>query len=260
MVNYQALVQPSVTAWKNECLTKLSVQQAMTIAEMLLLSYQVVQASVAMSQAKLAMQTELLKIVTLSINDTLSARLQAENNDLTAIKQAITTIEQAQEQIKFACNSLKNFGPLIIHIDPCIIQLFIANIKTTILHWAKTQQQTVVDLKEIEKQLITIPELFDDVEAIFTKIYTADKAESMQLIEGTNTLQGLYGTIELMYAHVTLVRTTSIANFNTLLTLYFKEHYKLLYTMIQDVDLPTDTIITINHQILSNPEEIFILA
>jgi hypothetical protein len=108
MVDYHTIIQPRMVIWQDECIAQLSTQEIITIADMLLLSYQVVQASVAMTQARLIIQAELLNIVTLSINDTFDARMQAQNNDLTTIKNAVATIEESQEKIKFACNALNN--------------------------------------------------------------------------------------------------------------------------------------------------------
>lgn len=259
-IDYQSLIQPSVTMWQNECINKLSSQEIITIADMLLLSYQVVQASVVMSQAKLIIQSELFNIVTLSINDSLDARLQAENNDLTTIKNAIMTIEQAQESMKFACNTLKGFGPLIIQIDPTTIQIFIANVKTVILNWAKTQESIIIDLEKIEKEFLNTPELFSRVKNIFEDVYLSDKNESYQLIDGTNNLNDMYDTIEHIYADLTIIRKDSILNFNNLLTFYFKYHYQLLYNAIKNIDRDSYKIMATTDHKLPEPEKIFFVS
>ncbi|MBP6870229.1 hypothetical protein KBC04_05075 [Candidatus Babeliales bacterium] len=259
-IDYQDLIQPYVATWQNESIAKLSTQEIITMADMLLLSYQVVEASVVMSQARLIIQTELFNIITLSINDSIDVRLQAQNNDLTAIKKAITVIEQAQDRIKFACNTLKNFGPLLIHMDPSTIQLFIANIKTIILHWAKTQGSIIAGFEEIEHKVVAAPNFFHDVKKVFEDVCQSEKVESYQLIQGTNNLNDMYKKIELIYADLTIIRQESIGNFNTLLTLYFKHHYQLLYDYLQNVDPISYKIMATPDHKLPNPETVFILA
>lgn len=258
-IDYENLIQPSVIMWQNECIKKLSPQEIVVIADMLLLSYQVVQASILMSQAKLTIQSELFNIVTLSINDTLSVRLQAENNDLTSIKNAIATIEQAQENMKFACNTLKNFGPFIIQIDPSAIQVFIANVKTVILDWAKTQESIIVDLQNIEKELLDTPKLFQRVKDIFEDVYLSDKNESYQLIDGTHSLNDMYDKIEHIYGNLTIIHQKSIINIHTLLTYYFKYHYQILYDTIKNIHIDNYTIMATPDHKLPLPEDIFIL-
>lgn len=259
LMKYSAIIKPCVKAWQDECIDKLLPQDIVIIADMLLLSYQVVQSSCIMSQARLIIQTELLKIITLSIDDTLQARLQAENNDLSIIKKEIIAIEQAQEKMKYVCNALKSFGPFIIHIDPAAIQHFIAHVKTVILHWIKTQKTLALDFKEIEQEFTTIPDLFNNVQTIFEKIYFAEKTESFHLIEGTHTLNSLYKNIETIYAHLTSIRQESILHFNHLLTLYFKYHYELLYDYIQNSDLHDYAIIATKNQQFPKPEEFFFI-
>ena len=167
IVDCNAIIQPCISVWQDECIMQLSTQEIVTIADMLLLTYQVVQASVIMAQARLVIQAELLNIVTLSINDSFDVRIQVQKNDLTNIKNAVTTIEQAQEKIKTACKSLKNFAPLLVNINPTAIQLFISNLKNVILIWGKTQQETVAELKNIKQELIETIDIFSDTTNIF---------------------------------------------------------------------------------------------
>ena len=180
-VHYNDAVQSCVDTWQHECIDKLSPQEIMIVADMLLLSYQVVQASVIMSQARLVIQSELLNIVTLSINDTFDVRIQAQNNDLTQIKQAVTNIEQAQETMKSACNSLKGFAPLIIKIDPTVIQKFIASFKEVILHWAKTQHETIGQFEQFHEELGSTADLLNQVNCVFQTIIATDPIDQSQL-------------------------------------------------------------------------------
>lgn len=259
--DYQAIIQPCATAWNNEYISQLSTQEIITITDMILLSYQVVQSSVIMSQARLIIQSELLNIVTLSINDTFDARMQAQNNDLTVIKKAITDIEQAQENIKFACNTLKKFGPLIININPTVIQSFIFNLKSVILSWAKTQQKTVTDLKLIKLEFIKTPHLLSNISNIFETIAsTTNPIDHILLLYGANSLTDMYKNIETMLADLTIVRQESITNFNIILTLFFKYHYQVLHDHLENMtDSDFKLLATPDHK-LPQPEQIFALA
>lgn len=259
-IDYHTMIQPCVKTWHNECITELTTQEAVTIADMLLLSYQVVQASVTMSHARLVIQAELLNIATLSINDTFDARMQAQNNDLTKIKDAVTAIEKAQEKIKFACNTLKNFGPLIININPAVIQLFIFNLKTTILNWLKTQEKTVGDLKSIQLEFMKTPLLLSNLSNIFEAISSADQIEHSQLLHGANSLTNMYQNVETMIADLTAIRQESIMNFNTFLTLFFKYHYEILYNQLQNIDGHDIKISATPDHKLPTPDQIFIIV
>lgn len=247
MVDYHNMIQPSVTTWDDTCIKKLSTEEIIVLTDMLLLSYQVVQASVTMSQARLVIQSDLFNIITLSINDTFDVRMQAENNDLTIIKNAVLDIEQAQEQIKSACKTLTNFGPLLINIDPIVIQLFIFNLKTIILNWAKQQHSTMDDFQTVQEEFSSTAHLFKDVKTIFKTIITTDPIEHNQLLHGTNSLTNMYKKIEDTIANLTIIRQESLANFNIILTLFFKLHYQALYNHLPNNNLP-------------DPEAVFILA
>jgi hypothetical protein len=256
-IDYTSMIEPFVYTWHDQCINKLSTQEIIIIADMLLLSYQVVQASVVMSQSRLIMQEELLNIVTLSINDTFDARMQAQNNDLTKIKNAITDIEQAQEKIKSACDALKGFGPILIKIDPTVIQIFIANFKNVILNWAKYQQPTISQFEEIQEEFSNTADLFAQVKNMFQVIINTDPIDHSQLLHGTNSLTNMYNTIENMLGHLTHIRQTSLAEFNAILTLYFKNHYQVLYNHLQGINaLDLKLIATQNHT-LPNPNMIF---
>lgn len=256
-IDYNMIIQPSVMAWHEACIDKLSTQEIIIIADMLLLSYQVVQASVIMSQARLTIQSELLNIVTLSINDTFAARMQAQNNDLTNIKVAITEIEQAQEKIKHACNAIKGFGPIIIKIDPTVIQIFIANFKDVILNWAKYQQATIDQFQEIQEEFNCTSDLFTQVKNMFQTIINTHPTDHSQLLHGTNSLTNMYNTIESMLAHLTLIRKTSLVEFNTILTLYFKSHYQVLYDHLQSVNALDLKLVATESNTLPTPELVF---
>ncbi len=258
--DYDAIIQPYSVIWQDECIMQLSTQEIATIADMLLLSYQVVQASVVMTQARLVIQKELLDIVTLSINDTFDASMQAQNNDLTTIKNAIITIEESQEKIKFACNALKHFGPLVINIDPIAVQSFISNLKDVILQWAKTQQEQVAELEILKEEFITTTNLFGDFKIIFDTIVEADPAKHNQLLQGSNSLTNMYKKTENFIGYFTVIRQKSLADFNRLLTLYFKNHYQILYNRLQKFDATEFKLITMPDQKAPHPEQLFILA
>ncbi|MDP3787751.1 MAG: hypothetical protein Q8Q60_00360 [Candidatus Chromulinivorax sp.] len=256
-VDYHGIIQPYSVSWQDDCIAQLSTQEVATIADMLLLSYQIVQASVIMTQARLIMQKELLDIVTLSINDTFDVSMQAQKNDLSTIKSAITTIEESQEKIKFACNALKYFGPLVINIDPIAIQSFIANLKNVILTWAKTQQDMVAELEILKEEFITTTNLFGDFKIIFDTIVEADPAEHNQLLQGANSLTNMYKKTENFIGYLTVIRQKSLADFDKLLTVYFKDHYQILYNRLQNVDTTAYKLIAMPDQKAPHPDQLF---
>ena len=232
-IDHQTLIQPYADAWNQECITNLSTQDIVTISHTILLSYQIVQASLIMSKARLIIQAELLKIVTLSINDTFDVSVHAQNNDFTKMKQAIIDLEQAQEQIKIACNKLKNFLPLIITIDPITIQMLISNFKSIILHWVKTQEQIITHFEQIKEELNSTTDLFIHVNYMFQSIITAESIEHSQLLHGTNSLTDMYKKIEDTMAYLTTTRQQGVADLDTLLTLFFKYHYQVLHEQLE---------------------------
>jgi len=256
IVDYHAIVQPYVAIWQDESISKLSTQEIIILTDVILLSYQVVQSSIIMSQARLTIQTELFKIVTLSINDTFDVRIQAQNNDLTNIKTAVTTIEDAQEKIKFACNTLKDFGPLIININPTVIQHFISNLKAVILNWGKSQHQTVFDLELIEKELVIDPHFFSTIKDV---LEDKNSTEHNQLSQGANSVTSMYKKIENTIANLTAIRKESSLNFSQVLTIFFKSHYEALYNQLSEIDNDTINLIATSDNKLPNPEQIFIV-
>ena len=260
IIDYRAIIQPCAIIWRNTCIEQLSTEEIVTITDIILLSYQVVQASVIMSQARLTIQSELFNLITLSINDTFDVRLQAQNNDLTNIKHAVTAIEDAQEKIKFACNALKKFGPLIININPTVIQTLISNLKSVILNWAKNQQETVMDLEQVKEDFVTTTHLFSNIKNIYDTINTTDPVEHSHLLHGANSLTDMYKKTENMLADLTVIRQESIANFDILLTMFFKYHYQVLYNQLQEVDSDKIKLIATADHKLPHPDQIFILA
>lgn len=258
-ITYETIIQPYVTSWENECISQLTTQEILTISDVILLSYQVIEASVKMSQARLVIQAELFNISTLSINDTFDARIHAQNNDLTKIKHAITEIEEAQEKIKSSCDTLKQFGPSLINMNPSTIQLFISNLKDVILHWAKTQQNVIANFEQMKQEFILTPCLFANINTIFETIVSADQIEHSQLLHGANSLTCMYKKIENMLADLTMIRTESIANFNILLTLFFKDHYQVLYNYLQNNHEKDFYVLATQDHTLPHPEQIFIL-
>lgn len=257
MDDYQMMIQPYAIHWHNECISQLSTQDLITITDTILLSFQVVHASIKMSQARLKIQSELFTIVTLSINDTFEARTQAENNDLSGIKQAVQEIQDAQESMKAASHQLTKFGPLLINIHPIVIQNFILNLKDIILNWAKTQHATIIDLEQIQQEFIAITDRFDQVKNIFATITATNETEHHQLLQGTNNLTDLYKETETVFAHLTAVRQEGINNLEQLLNAVFKIHYEILYNYLEKIEDNTIHLIaTIDHK-LPTPEYIF---
>ena len=260
IIDHQAMIQPYVNVWKDECISKLSTADIITITDTILLSYQIVEASLVMSQARLVIQSELLNIVTLSINDTFDVGIQVQNNDFTRMKQAISELEQAQEKIKTACTNLKKFIPFIIKIDPATIQILIANFKTVILHWVKTQNVTVANFQQVKQELITNADLFAHVNNIFQIIVATETVEHCQLLHGANSLTGMYKKIENTLALLTETRQEGVAQLDTLLTLFFKLHYQVLYDHLQEnYDYDLKLVATSNNK-LQKPDQIFAIA
>ena len=256
IIDYHAIIQPCVTVWQDESISKLSTQEITILTDVILLSYEVVQASIIMAQARLTIQTELFKIVTLSINDTFDVRIQAQNNDLTNIKNAVSRIEEAQEKIKFACNTLKEFGPLIININPTVIQHFISNLKSVILNWGKAQHQTISDLELIEKELVLDPDTFLNIKNV---VDVNDLTEHNQLLQGANNLTNLYKKVESIVANITTIRRESSSNFSQLLTIFFKSHYQVLYEKLQSINDEDINLVATSDNKLPCPEQIFVL-
>ncbi len=255
--SYQDLIKSSAQQVHQVCIEKLSTDEIISIVDMLLLSYQIVQASVTMSQARLTMQKELLNIVTLSINDNFDVHIQAENNDLTNIKQAIELIEQSQEQIKSAYGKLKKFGPIVINIDPCIIQMFIANFKNVTLTWAKNQHTTIAEYDLLQDEIMKSMQAFAPIKSVFNNIASSKTIDQSQLLHGTNNLTDMYSNIEDVVAHLTHIRQKSLANFNEILIAYFKSHYQILYNHLHHKAALKFAISTIENHQFPDPEKHF---
>jgi hypothetical protein len=243
--------------WEKECITSISPADLIIIIDTMLLSYQIVQASLIMSKARLKIQSELLNIVTLSINDTFDVGIQIQNNDFTEMKRAILELEQAQEQIKLACIDLKKFIPTLINIDPCTIQILITNFKSVILHWIKTQNETVLNFDQVKQEFITAAHLFSHVNNAYQTIAAAESIEHSQLLHGANSLTDMYKKIENTIALLTETRQEGMGQLEALLTLFFKLHYQVLYDHLQyHQDQSNKMIATPQYKLLS-PYQIF---
>ncbi len=257
IVDYGNIIQESALTWQHTCLEQLSPQEIIIMADMLLLSYQVVQASVIMSQARLTIQEDLLKIVTLSINDSFDARIQAQSNDLSSIKNEVCKIEQAQEQIKSACDKLQSFGPIIIAIDPAVIQIFILNLKKIILKWSQNQADTLLQLDDIQKSFYNTAEILNEIKIIFQTIIDTDSMDHSQLLHGTNNLTNMYNSIEDVLKKLTCIRQNSLISFNTLFDAYFKMYYQALYNQAQHTNSLDMPLFSDPTKTLSAPDKIF---
>jgi len=260
VIDHEAAIQPYVNHWKNECISKLSTADIITITDTILLSYQIVQASLIMSRARLVMQSEILNIVTLSINDTFDVSIQVQNNDFSVMKQAILELEQAQEQIKTASTNLKGFIPLLISIDPCTIQILITNFKSILLNWTKTQDETIANFEQVKQELITNAHLFAHVNNMFQTISAAEPTEYHHLLQGTNSLTDMYKKIENTFALLTSTRQEGVAQLDTLLTIFFKLHYQVLYDhLLKNYNHDLKLIATSNNKLIS-PDQIFAIV
>lgn len=232
LFDHKILIENHVKNWKNECIAHLSPCNVITITDAMLLSYQIVEASLSMSKARLTIQHELLHIATLSINDTFDIGIQVQNNDFSRMKQAITTLEQAQEKIKRTCVDLKKIIPLMVNIDPLTIQMLIINFKTVILNWVKTQNTTMIHFEQVKQEFITAAHLFAHLNSIYHDITQTESIEHSQLLCGANSLSDTYKKIENTMSLLTAIRQESMAELEALLTLFFKMHYEVLYENI----------------------------
>lgn len=231
---YTHLIKPHVTAWEKSCIKDLSTKELITITDALLLSYQLVEASLVLSKTKLVLQSEIFKIVTLSINDTFETTIQAQNNDTSVMKKAIYNMEEAQDHIKSACDKLKKFGPLLLHITPQVTQQFIANLKKIILAWATQQESTITNFEKVQQEFLTTSQLFSAIKNIFEEIVEDQKLEHNYLLEGTNSITTMYKKIEKTLAKLTETRLEGILKLNDLFTTFFKLHYQVLYDKLKD--------------------------
>jgi hypothetical protein len=259
-INYASMMESYITTWEKNCINHLMPDEIITITEIIILSYQIFQASITMAQTKLDMQLELFSIVTLSINDSFEMILHAQKNDLTKIKDCVTTIENAQEKIKKACDLFKNFGPLLISINPTTIKIFIENLKNIILDWITYQIDFVHDFKIFQESLLQKTMMIDTIETIFTTITHTYPKDLTLVLQGTNILTENYKNIEEEFAHFTHIRKNGIIHLNKLLTLFFKYHYEILYEHIQKI-APEKIIFqsTFDNK-LPNPEKLFTIA
>lgn len=226
---YQEFAQPYALQWHKNCIEQLSAQEILTITKVLLLSYQIVEASVTMYQSRLTIQQELLKINTLSLNDTIDGCLQATRNNLTPIKQAVDSIEHAQYQIQTSYEAFKNFGPDLIEIDPCVIQIFIAQLKDLILEWIKSEQPIIDQLYCATEQLQDAQSKIPELQSLLDMVQNLTPSEHGYLLLGTNAITELYSTIEMSIANITTFRQEKMMHFGQLLTAYFQSHYTILH-------------------------------
>ncbi len=232
-VNYAPTMESYIHAWESNCINHLTHEEIITITEIIILSYEIFQASIIMAQTKLNIQLELFTIATLSINDSFDMILQVQNNDLTKIKSYLETIEKSQEKIKKTCDIFKNFGPLLVNIHPITIQTFIENLKNIIFDWIPSQDQMIKNFKSLQESLLEKTILLNSIEDIFTTITHTYPKDLKLILEGTNILSENYKNIEQEFADFTKIRKLGIDHINTLLTLFFKYHYEILYNHIQ---------------------------
>ena len=92
---------------------------------------------------------------------------------------------------------------------------------------------------------------------MFQTIINTNPIDHSQLLHGTNSLTNMYNTIEDMLRHLTVIRQTSLADFNNILTLYFKNHYQVLYDHLKNVDALNLKLTATQSNSLPNPELIF---
>ena len=129
-----------------------------------------------------------------------------------------------------------------------------------ILQWVKTQDATVANFEQVKQEFITNAELFAHVNNIFQIIIATETVEHCQLLHGANSLTGMYKKIENTLALLTETRQEGVAQLDTLLTLFFKLHYQVLYDHLQEnYNYDLKLVATSNNK-LQKPDQIFALA
>jgi hypothetical protein len=122
------------------------------------------------------------------------------------------------------------------------------------------QQEMVAELELLKEEFVETTNLFCNFKNIFDTIVETDPVEHNQLLQGANSLTYMYKKTENFIGCLTIIRQKSLTNFNTLLTLYFKYHYQVLYNRLQEVDTTGLKLIATQDHLLPNPEQIFVLA
>jgi hypothetical protein len=246
-----------VNSWQTELEMHSSLQNTITITELLLSSYQIIQASIQMAQAKTKIQTEILNITTLSLNDTFDTIFQAQNNDTQPLKIAIQQLEQGQEQIKHACKILQNFGPQLITIHPSIIKQFINNFKKVILIWAAQQNDFITEFELVKNEFLATAHQFDDVKKIFEVIVASHNFDNNYLTQGSQTISTTYRKIEKTLLQLTNTRSLGIQKLQILFTTFYKMHYQILYDKLHSQN--NLTLSSTQQYQFPDPNDLFIL-
>ncbi len=111
---YEGVITKNAMQWNCTYITStLQQSEIETIIDLLLLSYQVAQASCNMILAKLTIQQELLKIHTPSLLDSWQQNLQIEHNDTTKLEDALKVIKQSQANIQKTYKKFKKISLFI---------------------------------------------------------------------------------------------------------------------------------------------------
>lgn len=256
---YQEIITPYVNDWNEKCIAQLSSEDLVTITDILILSYQIIESSIIMSSAKLTMQSEIFNIVTLSINDSIETTVQAQNNDTKPIKEAINNLEIAQEKIKTACKLIQSFTPLLIKITPQVTKTFIKNIKKTILIWASKQTETINDFEDIKQEFITTAHLFANIRNIFDEIIDETSDEKNYLLEGANSVTTMYKNIEKTFKKLTITRLHGLQKLDRLFKIFFKMHYTKLFNALKIKNTAPMYLQSLESKELPHPEALFAL-
>ena len=67
----------------------------------------------------------------------------------------------------------------------------------------------------------------------------------------------MYYTVENMLGNLTEIRQKSLTNFNTIVSLYFKRHYQILYDHLKTLDALDLKFVAIQGNTLPDPAIIF---
>lgn len=256
-LQYQEIIAPYVHDWNEQCIEQLSTEEIITITDIMLISYQIIDASIIMSSAKLCMQSEIFNIVTLSINDSIETTVQAQNNNTQKLKDSIIELEDAQEVIKRACNLLKTLAPSLIKIAPEVTKKFIKNIKKSILMWASKQTETINDFEDIKQEFVKAANLFANIKSIFDEIIDETSEQKNYLLEGANSVTSMYKNIEKTFQKLTDTRREGLKKLEILFKVFFKMHYTILFNRINS-DHGTDFYLkSIELDELPEPEALF---
>lgn len=219
--------------WKTEHIDTLSVQDTSIITCMLLLSYDVVRSAIVLAHSKLVIQKELLKITTLDIGSTLQTKDLVKQNNTIPMRQAITDLEFAQQSMQETFTQFEKFFPLLINVNAEVTKIFIKNIKQAVFDWAKQQTDIIEEFNTVKKEFIADAQLVTRITNLFDAIIHNIPSERNQLLDGATSVTDMYKKVETTLFQFTKARLKSVEKLEELLIYFFKEHYSVLYAILQ---------------------------